>query len=314
MQLPPNAPNPSTDLAVVQKALADAYFPHSMKVLAADPESRASLDLADLGLTRIIRLELGARVALDTEHPGAYAINAPLTGGLTAKIDGTTVRSEAGLATICPPDTHVSMPACEPGCLVLGFRVEAQFLDQEYERVLAKRPRPLPLQIDLRTDDGLSWMGLVRSTFDQLHGSTSKLLRDPLLTRQLSGLLVTGLLLAATPDERSDQVGTRPRIVRRVIGALDEDPARRWTLGEMAELSGVSVRRLQQGFREYVGQTPFQYLRDLRLDRAHHDLVIAEGSATVTEVALRWGLMHTGRFAADYRRRFGRPPSETLTR
>ncbi len=76
--------------------------------------------------------------------------------------------------------------------------------------------------------------------------------------------------------------------------------------------SGVSVRRLQQGFREYVGQTPFQYLRDVRLERAHADLVNSGPSTTVTDIALRWGIMHTGRFAADYRRKYGRAPSQTL--
>jgi AraC-like DNA-binding protein len=196
----------------------------------------------------------------------------------------------------------------------LGFRVEADFLEREYERVLARRPHPLPLQIDLSSDDGQSWMGLVRFAFDEVHGSTSGLMQDSQLTRQLSGLLVTGLLLVAAPEERSDRRGTRPRIVRKVSDALEENPAHGWTLAEMAELAGVSVRRLQQGFREYIGQTPFQYLNQLRLDRAHHDLVCADGNETVTEVALRWGFPHTGRFAANYRRKFGRAPSETLAR
>jgi AraC-like DNA-binding protein len=35
---------------------------------------------------------------------------------------------------------------------------------------------------------------------------------------------------------------------------------------------------------------------------------------TVTEVALRFGFAHTGRFAAAYRRRYGQAPSATLRR
>jgi AraC-like DNA-binding protein len=305
---------PFTDWDVVQKTVADAYFPHCMKPLSSEPASHSSLALVDLGPCRMIRLALGAPVALHTDHPGAYAINAPLIGSLVTKINGTTVKSEVGMATVCPPDTPARMPTYDRSCLVLGFRIEADFLEREYERVLARRPRPLPLQIDLSKEDGQSWMGLVRFAFDEVHGSTSGLMRDSQLTRQLSGLLVTGLLLVAEPDERSDRLGTRPRIVRKVSDALDENPAYEWTLAEMAELAGVSVRRLQQGFREYVGQTPFQYLNQLRLDRAHHDLVCADGNETVTEVALRWGFPHTGRFAANYRRKFGRTPSETLAR
>jgi AraC-like DNA-binding protein len=33
----------------------------------------------------------------------------------------------------------------------------------------------------------------------------------------------------------------------------------------------------------------------------------------VSEIALRWGFGHFGRFAAEYRRRFGESPSQTLS-
>jgi hypothetical protein len=60
--------------------------------------------------------------------------------------------------------------------------------------------------------------------------------------------------------------------------------------------------------------TPTAYLRELRLDRAHHELRSAEPHAgvTVTDTALRWGFGHLPRFAAVYQRKFGQLPSETL--
>ncbi len=55
------------------------------------------------------------------------------------------------------------------------------------------------------------------------------------------------------------------------------------------------------------------YLRDLRLDAVHEELALAEpGSVTITEVAARWGVLHLGRFAATYRRKFEELPSDTL--
>jgi len=41
-------------------------------------------------------------------------------------------------------------------------------------------------------------------------------------------------------------------------------------------------------------------------DRAHRP--------TVAEVAYRWGFTHLGRFAHDYRARYGEAPSTTLRR
>jgi transcriptional regulator GlxA family with amidase domain len=55
-------------------------------------------------------------------------------------------------------------------------------------------------------------------------------------------------------------------------------------------------------------------LKSIRLERAHAELESPDAPASVTGVALKWGFVHLGRFAQDYRRRFGRLPSETLRR
>jgi hypothetical protein len=58
---------------------------------------------------------------------------------------------------------------------------------------------------------------------------------------------------------------------------------------------------------------PRNPLRRVRLARAHDELVDAEpGATTAMAVAQRWGFTHYGRFAAQYRQRFGRSPGETL--
>ena len=297
----------------VHDAVANAYFPHVMRPLSAGSASLSRLDVVDLGACRIARMALGATVLVSTDHPGAYAINIPLAGGFESRINSVHVDSGVGQATVCPPDTPTRMKWA-PSCSLLGLRVDADFLEREYERVFARRLKPLPAQLNLGNDDAGDWMSLLQFTFDHVRRSRSRLKTDPRLTAQLSSTLITGLLLATTPAEPEDRAGTRPRIVRRVIDAIENDPARPWTPAEMAELAGVSVRRIQQGFREYVGKTPFQHLHDVRMERAHHALVQADAATTVTEIAMRWGLTHTGRFAADYRQRYGRAPSETLSR
>ncbi|MFJ9721449.1 helix-turn-helix domain-containing protein [Streptomyces sp. NPDC101209] len=66
----------------------------------------------------------------------------------------------------------------------------------------------------------------------------------------------------------------------------------------MAALAGVSVRRLQETFQEYVGMTPLAYLADVRLTRIHDELRLGKaGPVNVSEVAQRRGFDHLGRFA-----------------
>src|SRR5436190_4413075 len=54
--------------------------------------------------------------------------------------------------------------------------------------------------------------------------------------------------------------------------------------------------------------------RQLRLAAAHASLVEGSNGTSITEVAARFGFGHFGRFAQDYRQRFGETPSETLRR
>ncbi len=82
---------------------------------------------------------------------------------------------------------------------------------------------------------------------------------------------------------------------------------------EIAEAAHLSVRGLQVAFRRLLDTTPLAYLRDVRLDRVHTDLRLADPArTTVAEVARVWGFSHLSRFSAAYAARFDQYPSETL--
>jgi SpoVK/Ycf46/Vps4 family AAA+-type ATPase len=101
--------------------------------------------------------------------------------------------------------------------------------------------------------------------------------------------------------------------VKRVIDAMQASPATPFTAAELADIAGVSIRTLQAAFRTHVDMSPMAYLRNLRLERVHAELLASEPSSTsVTEVANRWGFTHLERFAASYSRKYGAHPSETL--
>ncbi|MQW85503.1 helix-turn-helix transcriptional regulator [Sinorhizobium saheli] len=105
-----------------------------------------------------------------------------------------------------------------------------------------------------------------------------------------------------------------PRQVRRALEFARAHAAMPITISDMAAAAGVSVRALQANFRRFLNATPMAYLRQLRLEGAHHDIVNAHPSATVAEIARRWGFMHLGRFSQEYRATFGVVPSADLAR
>jgi AraC-like DNA-binding protein len=105
-----------------------------------------------------------------------------------------------------------------------------------------------------------------------------------------------------------------PRDVVRVLdwsrGHLQE-PIR---LSTLARIAGVPPRTLETHFMRFLGTTPMGWVRQARLTHARRTLLASEGRVTVTDVALDCGFNQLGRFAAQYCRRFGEPPSETLRR
>ena len=81
-------------------------------------------------------------------------------------------------------------------------------------------------------------------------------------------------------------------------------------IAEIAKQAGVSPRSVERAFLR-TGCTPLEYLWGVRLERARRMLVEPGPALTVAEAAAAAGIAHLGRFATEYRRRFGELPSQT---
>ncbi len=141
---------------------------------------------------------------------------------------------------------------------------------------------------------------------------------SPLVMRQVHRLVVA-TALHTFPNTTLTGVTAAaghasPDAVRRAVAYMDEHAGDDVDLTAIAEAAHVGPRALQRAFRRSLDLTPLEYLRSVRLERAHAELLAADpdDGVTVGKVALRWGFGHPGRFAADYRARFDRSPSETL--
>ncbi|WP_033825610.1 helix-turn-helix transcriptional regulator [Kitasatospora sp. MBT63] len=119
---------------------------------------------------------------------------------------------------------------------------------------------------------------------------------------------------ARTAPARVDTRDAGSDTLRRAVAYIEENANRDLTLADIADAARVTPRAVQYAFRRLAGLTPTQYLRRVRLERAHADLRAADpyGGATVTGIAMRWGFAHPGRFADAYRRAYGQAPSLTL--
>lgn len=112
---------------------------------------------------------------------------------------------------------------------------------------------------------------------------------------------------------RVETSAAQPQTLRRAIAFVHENAHRDIGLSDIAAAINVTPRSVQYMFRRHLGTTPLEYLRRVRLDRAHHDLQAADPAVdTVMEIAGRWQFGHPGRFSMAYKEAFGTPPSRTL--
>jgi transcriptional regulator GlxA family with amidase domain len=120
---------------------------------------------------------------------------------------------------------------------------------------------------------------------------------------------------ALTEPTAVDRHDASPATLRRAVAFIDEHARQDITVADIAASAFVTIRAVQLAFRRHLDTTPTAYLRQVRLDHAHHDLATADPALeTVTAVALRWGFPSPSRFTAAYHREYGVTPSLTLHR
>jgi anti-anti-sigma factor len=111
--------------------------------------------------------------------------------------------------------------------------------------------------------------------------------------------------------------GRRPctvsETVRLAVAFINEHARDDIGVADIAAASFVTVRAVQLAFRRYLDTTPLGYLRQVRLERAHDQLLAADSDrTTVTAVAADWHFSNASRFSGHYRAAYGVPPIQTL--
>ncbi|MGY2188871.1 AraC family transcriptional regulator [Pseudomonas sp. SDO5591_S426] len=100
-----------------------------------------------------------------------------------------------------------------------------------------------------------------------------------------------------------------PRHVKLAVEYIQEHPDNLVSGTDLARLSNVSLRALQDGFQRFMGTSIVAYQRQVRLERAYAEL--AQGAApSVTDVALQYGFSNVGRFCQYFQNAYGVSPAE----
>ncbi|MBX3232188.1 MAG: helix-turn-helix transcriptional regulator [Labilithrix sp.] len=94
--------------------------------------------------------------------------------------------------------------------------------------------------------------------------------------------------------------------VARALDAMRADPARRWTVAELARRAGLSRAAFARRFKEATGISPLRWLAEHRLTLAAERL--RTSGLTLARVAALVGYACEFAFAKAFKRAYGLPP------
>jgi AraC-like DNA-binding protein len=165
------------------------------------------------------------------------------------------------------------------------------------------------------------WQSVVRHVAREVLPNPEAM-ASPLIVGQTQRLLAASVLttfpntaLNALTDSTTVPVGVvEPAALRRAVAFIDAHAGEDIGIAEITQAARLGPRGLQQAFRRYRDTTPMGYLRRVRLDHAHRELLAGDPTQgdTVSAIAARWGFPHPGRFSKAYHTAYGRLPSHTL--
>ncbi|MFL9659696.1 AraC family transcriptional regulator [Streptomyces sp. PB17] len=102
--------------------------------------------------------------------------------------------------------------------------------------------------------------------------------------------------------------GLADPVVATALTCLHRDPARSWTVADLAGTAAVSRSTLAARFKATVGQGPLEYLTRWRIELAARQL--REGNATLASIAHSVGYGSESALSVAFKRVLGMPPGD----
>lgn len=302
----------TADLGEAESVVSVAYVPHR---LSAAGRLDARLNVVRSGGITLGYLGYGTEARL-TVPPSAdsFHVNVPVSGTTTVRQGSAEARTVVGRRGAMVSPTRPATLDWSADAAQFAIKIERRALERQLSALLhdaVSRPLQFSLTIDLRSTAGAALLTATRFLAGQLE------LQEPsedLVRQQMESFVLTQVLLGI-PNSYSSRLTASAGPIGRF--ALDETldyienyPERPLGLAELAAVAGTSATALRAAFRDALDTTPADYVRGVRLARAHAELTGGEpDGATLRAVAGRWGFPVMAEFTLAYRARYGTDPA-----
>lgn len=172
----------------------------------------------------------------------------------------------------------------------------------------ARTDRPYrPLSIEVVDAGLLDCMNRLVRLLGEPHLSPhlEPLLRKEVLVRLLSGPHGPDLLHRVA-------LGSAEERIAKAVTWLKLNFANSFPMKDLADIAHMSPSTFRQHFRRITGTSPLQFQKQLRLQEARH--LLCDRELDARQAARQVGYESESQFSREYRRLFGSPPKEDVTR
>lgn len=135
-----------------------------------------------------------------------------------------------------------------------------------------------------------------------------------LLTKELSHIekyaMFTRILMLMNSGVSKEQPDMLPESIRLVTEYITHNISAQITVSDLAYISHVSINTLERHFKEIMGTSPANYLKNKRLANAARML---RKGASVTEACFESGFVNCSHFIVQFKKSFGVTPNKYRT-
>jgi len=307
----------SSDLDEVIDIVTSSYCSHKLRLRDQKMVMNARHHKISLAQSSLNYLQYGAEVYVNPgEFEDFFMLEFPLSGNVKLSYGQEQFVNTPGKAVMLSPGKPISS-IWSSECSEIMFKLNKKTLENHLANLLGRSLRKnlyFEPEINLNTGFGNTLTEFVGYLLRQAD-LNSPLFDSSILVKELEKSFMT-MVLTCLPNNYSDyleQTDSKvlPHYVYNAKKYIDDNLKEDITPAKVIEVCKLPCRSVYEGFQKYLGMTPLNYIKNRRLEKIHNELKAYSTKSSITEVAMKWGYRHLGRFSGEYYKRYGEKPSET---
>jgi AraC-like DNA-binding protein len=313
----------------VKSTLNSIYQTHRMEFKQKEGAS-ASVTYAHLPYSLISHLVISSASHMSLRKAEAYYLIVVQSGTIQYSIDNNNFTARAGDCVVLDYGQSLDRRTADDGMDIYVFKLDKD----RFHRVMSTYmedgfsvPKGFHKHLTADNPKAQNIRRLVTYTFEEVVAMSEQVAEDEgegsdfyqrVMLNNLEEYFMRALLMSLrkkmplAESLAKDGMDGLPQYLVDAIKYINSNITDPLQISDFSAIIGVSQRSLSNAFQSHMGVSPKQYIKAVRLDGVRDELLKLGCEAVVTDVATKWGFSQLGSFSADYKKRFGELPSETV--